>query len=79
MIYYREIITNTFKKEQEMKICYLSDAGSAHTLKWSEFFLEKGYEVIVISLGDGEIPGAKVYSCEVEGFRSRSDINKLFI
>lgn len=62
-----------------MKICYLSDAGSAHTLKWSEFFLEKGYEVIVISLGDGEIPGAKVYSCEVEGFRSRSDINKLFI
>lgn len=62
-----------------MKICYLSDAGSAHTLKWSEYFLSKGYEVIVISLGDGEIPGAKIYSCEVEGFRTRSDISKLFI
>ena len=62
-----------------MKICYLSDAGSAHTLKWSEFFLNKGYDVSVISLGDGEIPGAKVYSCAVEGFRSRSDVNKLFI
>ena len=40
-----------------MKICYLSDANSVHTKKWYIFFLNKGYKVVVISLGRGDIEG----------------------
>lgn len=61
-----------------MKICYLSDATSAHTKKWCEFFVNKGYEITVISLGDGVIDKCKVYSFGVEDLVSRSDFNKLF-
>lgn len=49
-----------------MKICYLSDASSAHTKKWCSFFKEKGYEIHVISLNEGEIPGVKVHSLGVK-------------
>lgn len=45
-----------------MKICYLSDANSIHTQKWCQFFKGKGYEVHVISLNEGSIPGVKVHS-----------------
>ena len=44
---------------ESMKICYLSDAGSAHTRKWCSYFIKLGYEIHVISLNDGEIPGVK--------------------
>jgi len=45
-----------------MKICYLGDANSIHTKKLCCFFRDKGYDVSVISLNDGEIEGVKVYS-----------------
>lgn len=45
-----------------MKICYLGDANSIHTKKICCFFRDKGYDVSVISLNDGEIDGVKVYS-----------------
>lgn len=45
-----------------MKICYLGDANSIHTKKLCCFFRDKGYDVSVISLNDGEIDGVKVYS-----------------
>lgn len=61
-----------------MKICYLSDATSAHTKKWCNFFLGKGYEIIVVSLGDGHIDGCKVYSFGEKDLVNKSDINKLF-
>ncbi|WP_100065705.1 glycosyltransferase family 4 protein [Miniphocaeibacter massiliensis] len=61
-----------------MKICYLSDATSSHTRKWCSFFLSKGYEVIVISLGDAKIEGCKVFSFGVKDFAKKSDFNKLF-
>ncbi|WP_035288374.1 glycosyltransferase family 4 protein [Clostridium sp. KNHs214] len=50
-----------------MRICYLSDANSAHTKKWCQYFVEKGYEVNVISLNSGNINGTKVYSLGFDG------------
>lgn len=60
-----------------MKICYLSDAISVHTKKWCEFFVDKGYEIVVISLRNGEIPGVKVYGLGAEGYYNKGDIAKL--
>lgn len=42
-----------------MKICYLSDATSIHTKKWSRFFSKRGHEVTVLSLRPETIPGVK--------------------
>ena len=55
-----------------MKICYLSDASSVHTIKWCEYFKNKGHQISVISLGDGEISGVKVYSLKEKGFKEKS-------
>ncbi|MDO5718175.1 MAG: glycosyltransferase, partial [Tissierellia bacterium] len=60
-----------------MKICYLADANSVHTKKWCEFFNKKGYEIIVISLGDGEIDNTRVYSFGVDGFSTKGHFSKL--
>lgn len=48
-----------------MKICYLSDANSTHTKKWCAFFKNLGYEIEVISLNNGDIPGVKVHSLQL--------------
>ena len=65
-----------------MKICYLSDAGSAHTRKWCSYFIKLGYEIHVISLNDGEIPGVKVHSLGIKvnnsGDKLLGKINYLF-
>lgn len=61
-----------------MKICYLSDATSSHTKKWCSFFLNKGYEIVVVSLGDAKIDGCKVYSFGEKDIVNKSDLNKLF-
>ncbi len=61
-----------------MKICYLADVTSAHTKKWCKFFLAKGYEIVIISLTSGEIPGCKVYDFNVGDTIHKSDFNKLF-
>ncbi|MEG0642127.1 MAG: glycosyltransferase, partial [Clostridium sp.] len=49
-----------------MKICYLADANSSHTRKWCQYFTSKGYDIHVISLNDGEIKDAKVYSLGID-------------
>lgn len=49
-----------------MKICYLADANSSHTKKWCNFFRDKGYEIHVISLNNGEIDGINVHSLSIE-------------
>lgn len=49
-----------------MKICYLSDANSVHTKKWCAFFKDFGYEIHVISLNDGDIPGVTVHSLNLQ-------------
>lgn len=62
-----------------MRICYLSDANSIHTKKWCNFFVNKGYEVHVISLNYAEIKGVTVHSCnmELDKIRNGSSFNKM--
>ncbi|MDC9352971.1 glycosyltransferase, partial [Clostridioides difficile] len=47
-----------------MKICYLADINSAHTHKWLNYFKSKGYDIHVISLGNGEYEGVTVHSLD---------------
>lgn len=56
-----------------MKICYLADIKSQHTEKWCKYFLEKGYEIHVISLRAGEIDGVNVHSLEVDNTVSEKE------
>ena len=60
-----------------MKICYLSDANSIHTKKLCYFFRDKGYDVSVISLNDGEIEGVKVYSMSLKIKNVSNTISKI--
>ena len=49
-----------------MKICYVADINSAHTHKFLNYFVKKGYDIHVISLGKGEYNGVKVHSLDIE-------------
>lgn len=62
-----------------MKICYLADINSAHTHKWLNYFVLKGYDIHVISLGKGEYEGVTVYSLDVQDnvMKKTSDKGKL--
>jgi glycosyltransferase involved in cell wall biosynthesis len=44
-----------------MKICYLADSNSIHTQKWVKYFVEKGYEISLISFSPEKIKGVKNY------------------
>ena len=44
-----------------MRICYLADSNSIHTQKWVKYYLEKGYEISLISFSKNQIKGAKNY------------------
>ncbi|WP_293978749.1 glycosyltransferase family 4 protein [uncultured Clostridium sp.] len=62
-----------------MKICYLADINSAHTHKWLNYFKNKGYDIHVISLGNGEYEGVNVHCLDVTDnvMKKASDKNKL--
>lgn len=60
-----------------MKICYLANAESYHTKKWCNYFADKGYEIVVVSLSPGEIEGVRVYNFDEENLRTRSALSKL--
>lgn len=62
-----------------MKICYLADINSAHTHKWLNYFKNKGYDIHVISLGNGEYEGVTVHCLDVTDnvMKKASDRNKL--
>lgn len=60
-----------------MKICYLGDANNIHTKKLCYFFRDKGYDISVISLNDGEIEGVKVHSMSMEIENNNSSISKI--
>lgn len=62
-----------------MKICYLADINSAHTHKWLSYFKAKGYDIHVISLGNGEYEGVTVHCLDVTDnvMKKASDKNKL--
>lgn len=44
-----------------MKICYIANSKSSHTVKWVNYFLDLGHEVHIISHSKDEIPGAYVH------------------
>lgn len=44
-----------------LKICFLANAASIHTQRWARYFSEHGYDVTVLSLSKGTIPGVKVW------------------
>ena len=44
-----------------MKICFLADARNVHTQKWVGFFVNKGYDVHIITFLRYDIPGASVH------------------
>ena len=44
-----------------MRICYLADASSVHTRKWTGHFVEKRHDVHVISFEDAKIEGVTVH------------------
>src|SRR5208337_630829 len=43
-----------------MRLCLLANAASLHTRRWATYFSDRGYEVMVLSLSDGEIAGVPV-------------------
>jgi len=46
-----------------LKICYLAHAHSVHTMKWIQYFIEKGHDVSLISFNDPlwQVRGLKFY------------------
>lgn len=44
-----------------MRICLLGNAASIHIQRWAEFFVEKGYELHIISFSAGAVDGATVH------------------
>lgn len=60
-----------------MKICFLSDSGSGHTVKWCRNLIQRGHEVSVISLRNMEISGVPVYTLNENNVKVRSDWQKL--
>jgi glycosyltransferase involved in cell wall biosynthesis len=44
-----------------MKICLLGNAASIHIQRWAAYFVQKGYELHIISLSPGAVEGAKVH------------------
>ena len=42
-------------------ICYLADGSNPHTVKWCDYFKNKGFNIHVISLNGGKIDGVTVH------------------
>jgi len=45
-----------------MRICFVAEAPFIHTRKWTEYFVNQGHEVHIISLRDDKIAGATVHA-----------------
>ncbi len=43
-----------------MRILYISDITSVHTMRWVRYMVNRGYEVVVLSVRPGELKGARV-------------------
>ena len=44
-----------------VRICYLANASSVHTQRWTKYFVENGHEIHVISFENAQIAGAIVH------------------
>jgi len=57
-----------------MKICIVGDSDSIHNKRWGEYFIDKGYEVHVITEGKDRIDGATMHYI-FRVFRLKNKIN----
>lgn len=65
--------------EKQKTICYLADASNPHVVKWCKFFLNKNYNIHVISLNGGEIEGVEVHNFDANvGELRNKKISKKF-
>ena len=60
-----------------MKICFLAPSNSGHTIKWCNYFSEKGYEVHVVSFLPNEIENATVHFVDSGVSATSGDGSKL--
>jgi glycosyltransferase involved in cell wall biosynthesis len=60
-----------------MKICYLAGVNSPHTIKWCNFFREKGHEVHLISFDPGEIKNINVHHVNLKVDSHSSRLKKI--
>lgn len=60
-----------------MKICYLANAASIHTVRWARHFANRGHEVIVISFQFGKIEGVRSICLSSAISVSRSNIVRI--
>jgi len=60
-----------------MRICFLAPADSSHTEKWCGYFVERGHEVHVVALDDGDIAGVHVHNLATSASAQGSDAQKL--
>ncbi|MEG1410453.1 MAG: glycosyltransferase family 4 protein [Terrisporobacter sp.] len=60
-------------------ICYLADASNPHTIKWCNYFKERGFDIHVISLNEGSIDGVTVYNFnfDVKELKNESPFKKM--
>lgn len=57
-----------------MRICYLSNARSIHTVRWATHFASHGHDVSVVSFSAGSIPGIRVVELSPRAAPSRLDV-----
>ena len=60
-----------------MKLCFLAPANSAHTRKWSGYFVDRGHEVHVVSFTHGVLPGVTVHCLDSGAESGSNDVKKL--
>lgn len=60
-------------------ICYLADASNPHTIKWCNYFKNKGYNIHVISLNEGKIDEVNVhnFNFNVKELKNESSLKKI--
>jgi len=61
-----------------MKICYLADAQSIHTIKWVEYFAQRKHDVHLISFRESCIPGVKLHPIHIKVPHSTSPTASTF-
>lgn len=50
-----------------MKLCFLAPGNSIHTKRWVEYMIDRGHDIHLITLHEGDIPGAKIYYLPAQG------------
>lgn len=60
-----------------MRICFIAPADNYHTRKWCQYFVDRKYDVHVISFQKGELPGVTLHWINSGAKTNSTDISKL--